>query len=343
MISQFSPATLITDLKGPEISDTEHGWLTSPHLGGLILFTRHFQSKQQLAELIAQVLRVNPKLLITVDHEGGRVQRFRQGFTQVPAMGLIGQLAETDMRSACQCAYAAGIVLAYELRQLGVHLTYAPVLDLDYGRNQVIGARSFGVEPATVTLLAGELMAGLKALGLAVVAKHFPGHGWVEGDSHHVSPVDERTWQKIEQADLQPFVSLMPKIDWMMPAHVVFPQVDANPAGFSKVWLQGILRGQLGFSGPIVSDDLSMEGAAIKGGYAARAQAALCAGCNVLLACNSDQASVELLAFMAEQKVPVMDISHYQPAIDWRGLTAEYENARALLVQHFPEAGVSNG
>ena len=343
MTSQFSPATLITDLTGPNISDTERGWLTSPHLGGLILFTRHYQSKQQLAEFIQQVLEVNPKLLITVDHEGGRVQRFRQGFTQVPAMGLIGQLAETDMRSARQCAYAAGIVLAYELRQVGVHLTYAPVLDLDYDRNQVIGARSFGHKPETVTLLGGELMAGLKALGMAVVAKHFPGHGWVQGDSHHMSPVDERTLQQIEQVDMQPFAELMPQIDWMMPAHVVFPQVDANPAGFSKVWLQTILRGQLGFTGPIVSDDLSMQGAAIKGGYGDRAQAALAAGCNVLLACNSTQASVELLSFMAAQQVPVMDISHFQPKVDWQAQTSEYEKARALLVQHFPESGVSYG
>lgn len=312
----------------------ERQWLTSPFLGGIILFTRNFQSKEQISQLIADVLSINPKLLITIDHEGGRVQRFREGFTQVPAMGKIGELAENDLDNAVRCAEAAGVVLGYELQQIGVHLTYAPVLDLNYGHNQVIGERSFGNDIRRVIPLASALMDGLKSLGMAVVAKHFPGHGWVKGDSHLVSPTDEREFAEIESRDMQPFIQLLDKTDWMMPAHIVFEKIAQQPAGFSPFWLQEVLRKTMAFEGPIVSDDLSMEGAAVQGSYGDRAQAAVSAGCNILLACNSASATTELLAWLAARNGPALDLSVYQPNFDLSALKAEYLDALATLKAH---------
>ena len=334
MNSPFPAATLITDLQGTEITAEERQWLSSPHLGGLIFFTRNFQSKEQIAQLIAEVKSINPSLLMTIDHEGGRVQRFRDGFTQVPSMRRIGALAKSNLEMAKECAEAAGVVLGYELQQIGVDLTYAPVLDFDYGHNEVIGERSFGSTPDLVSNLGERLMDGLKSLNMAVVAKHFPGHGWVKGDSHLVSPVDERPLKTIRQADMQPFVRLMDKINWIMPAHIVFKNVADDPAGYSSFWLQDVLRNELNFNGPIVSDDLSMEGAAIKGGYSDRANAAMKAGCNILLACNSSQASVELLSWLESNQVPNLNLSDYQPNLDLDIVSGRYEQALNLLKQH---------
>lgn len=331
MTLEFQPATLITDLQGTTVTSEERQWLTSPKLGGLILFSRNFESKQQLKALVEDVNRINPKLLITVDHEGGRVQRFRDGFTEVPAMGRIGGLATDDLQLAKRCAQAAGFVLAYELLEVGIHLTYAPVLDVNYGHNQVIGERGFADKPELVTELAGSLIDGLNQLDFAAVAKHFPGHGWVNGDSHLVSPVDERSFEEIEQKDMQPFVSLKNKIDWVMPAHIVYKNVHEDPAGYSKFWLQEILRKQLAFTGPIVSDDLSMEGAAVRGSYGERAKAALSAGCSILLACNSASASEELLSWLNDQAVPELDLSQYQPTVKYSDHKTEYEQALATL------------
>lgn len=334
-MNNSSPAvTLITDLQGTELTQTEREWLTSPCLGGLILFSRNFQSREQLAHLLSEVRQINPNLIITVDHEGGRVQRFLEGFTQVPAMGNIGKLAEQNLMAAKQCAKAAGLVLGYELRQAGVHLTYAPVLDLDYGHNQVIAERSFGSDPALVAELAAELIAGLKQLDMAAVAKHFPGHGWVKGDSHLMSPVDERTLEEIRNLDMQPFVRLLDQIDWMMPAHIVYEQADSDPAGFSTYWLQIVLRQSLKFEGPIVSDDLSMEGAAIKGSYSDRAEAAMAAGCNILLACNSPKASTTLLDWLEQQSLPQLDLSRYQPTTELGDSAELYQSAINTLAQY---------
>jgi len=327
----FPAATLITDLQGTEITPEERQWLTSPHLGGLIFFTRNFQSKDQITRLIAEVKAINPSLLMTIDHEGGRVQRFREGFTQVPSMQKIGQLAISNLAAAKECAEAAGVVLGYELQQIGVDLTYAPVLDFDYGHNEVIGERSFGSTPELVTTLGEKLIDGLRSLKMAVVAKHFPGHGWVKGDSHLVSPVDERPLEEIKRADMQPFVKLLDKINWMMPAHIVFENVASDPVGYSPFWLQEFLRGELNFDGPIVSDDLSMEGAAIKGSYSDRANAAIAAGCNILLACNSSQASIELLDWMESHQVSKLDLSTYQPNLNLDSVGGRYEQSLSLL------------
>lgn len=325
-------ATLITDIQGPSLTSLEREWLTNPYLGGLILFTRHFESFTQLQDLVAEISTINPKLIITVDHEGGRVQRFRDGFTLVPAMGKLAPLYQQDKSSGLAAAKACATVLASELLNIGIHLTYAPVLDVNYSRNTVIADRAFSDNTSDIVQLAESFMLGLKEMGFAVVAKHFPGHGWVNLDSHVACPVDDRPLEQLEAQDMKTFEALLSNIDWMMPAHVVYEKVDSEPAGFSKVWLQDILRKKMKFTGRIVSDDLSMAGAAVKGNYAQRAQAALNAGCDILLTCNSSEASLEILAAMEEQGVEPMDLENYKPKANEAILqSGAYIQAKALL------------
>jgi len=326
-------ATFITDIQGPQLTAQEKQMLTSKYLGGIILFTRHFESVEQLKSLTQEISQINKNLLITVDHEGGRVQRFRQGFTRVPAMGKLGELYQASPAEAKKAARSCAIVLASELLEVGIHLTYAPVLDIDYARNQVIGDRGFSIEPNVISELAEAFMVGLKEMNFAVVGKHFPGHGWVNLDSHVACPVDERALKEIQNADMQPFQKLLPSIDWMMPAHVVYSQVDEEPAGFSKIWLQDILRQSLNYKGRIVSDDLSMAGAAVKGNYWQRAQAALEAGCDILLACNSSEASLEILAGMAAADVTPLSLAQYKSTVEHSGLlnNARYQQAKKTL------------
>lgn len=325
--------TLITDIQGSSLLEEEKAWLNHAFLGGIILFSRHFKNRDQLISLINEIKSINPNLLITVDHEGGRVQRFREGFTHVPAMGKLGVLYETDPDKAKQMAKASAMVLAYELQEVGVDLTYAPVLDIDYQRNTVIGDRAFAGQKEAVQDLASQFMAGLKEMDFTVVAKHFPGHGWVNLDSHVACPVDERTLEEIEQQDLLPFKRLLPLIDWMMPAHVVYEKVDSEPAGFSEFWLQHVLRGQLGFKGRIVSDDLSMAGAAVKGDYKSRAQAAMAAGCDVLLACNHAQASLEILNALSELNAEPYSLKSYKPTMHLNDNKQAYMNGLAMLAE----------
>ena len=327
-------ATLITDISGPAISDNERLWLGNPLLGGIILFTRHFESKEQLKALVAEIKTINPNLIITVDHEGGRVQRFREGFSQVCAMGKLGELYQSDSESALKAAHAAAIVLAYELLEVGVDLTYAPVLDINYLRNTVIGDRGFGRNERDIIPLANSFMQGLKRMEFAVVAKHFPGHGWVDLDSHIACPVDERSFEEIQQTDMQPFIQLLDQIDWMMPAHVVYEKVDADPAGFSKHWLKQVLNTDLSFEGHIVSDDLSMQGAAVKGGYKDRSLAALEAGCDILLACNSSEASIEILAAMEALEVEPISLKGFKPSCELLNQRAElYTASKKMLAE----------
>ncbi|EAT13235.1 beta-N-acetylhexosaminidase [Bermanella marisrubri] len=305
-------ACLITDIETHSLSEDERTWLSHSYLAGIILFTRHFESKTQLKTLISEIKAINPKLLITVDHEGGRVQRFRDGFTRVPAMGRLGKLYQEDSARANQLAFDSAVVLCCELLDIGIDLTYAPVLDIDYQRNQVVGDRGFAHTKEAIVDLASHFIDGVKSIGFPSVAKHFPGHGWVTQDSHVSCPVDERSFEEIKSNDLWVFDHLMPKIDWIMPAHVVYERVDEQPAGFSKHWVTNILRNDMGFQGPVVSDDLSMEGAAQTGGYASRAKAALDAGCNVMLACNSSVAPKEILEFLSHSEYERLDLSEYQ-------------------------------
>lgn len=287
---------VMIDCRSTSLQQDERDMLAHPLTGGVILFTRNYESRDQLCGLIKQIREAaNKPLIIAVDHEGGRVQRFRDGFTRLPAMGQISSLAAND-DEAKALSYACGVIMAFELKQLDIDISFAPVLDIN-GVSNVIGDRGFSADPAVVTRLAGSLIDGMHAIGMPATGKHFPGHGSVVADSHIDTPVDQRSLQEIEQCDLTPFVSLIKqhKIDAMMPAHVRFAAIDDKPAGFSSFWLQTILRGKLGFDGVIFSDDLSMEGAAVAGGYPQRAQQALEAGCDMVLACNNTVGAAQIL------------------------------------------------
>ena len=292
----LGPAML--DLAGVQLSAGERDLLRHPLVGGVILFSRNYRSPQQLVELCAAIRALRtPELLIAVDHEGGRVQRFQEGFSRIPAMRRLGEAWDRDPGKACAAARDIAYVLAGELLACGVDFSFTPVLDVDFGASGVIGDRALHSDPVAIAQLAASLIAGLRDAGMASVGKHFPGHGHVRADSHLAVPVDERSYAEIEAADLLPYRQLIKLgLAAVMPAHVIYPEVDAHPAGFSAAWLQRILRSQLGFDGMIFSDDLSMEGASVAGGVVARAQAALSAGCDMVLLCNAPEAAPELLA-----------------------------------------------
>ncbi|MRR50054.1 MAG: beta-N-acetylhexosaminidase [Rhodocyclaceae bacterium] len=283
---------LIVDIAGTALTDQERQRLCHPLVGGMILFSRNYESPAQIKALCDEIhgLRDAP-LLIAVDHEGGRVQRFRDGFTRLPAMRCLGELWDRDRTAAREAACGVGLVLATELRAWGVDYSFAPVLDLDWGRSGVIGDRSFHRDPVAVIALASSLIDGMRAGGMACCGKHFPGHGWVEADSHVAIPVDERPLDAL-QADMEPFRRLA--LDAVMPAHVIYTQVDEQPAGFSPTWLT-LLRQDIGFDGVIFSDDLSMEGASIAGDVVARVEAAWNAGCDMLLVCNAPDSVGDVL------------------------------------------------
>ncbi|TMH38863.1 MAG: beta-N-acetylhexosaminidase [Betaproteobacteria bacterium] len=288
---------VMLDVAGLQVTPEEKEILRHPSVGGVILFGRNFQSPKQLLALTTEIRALRrPEPLIAVDHEGGRVQRFQEGFTRIPPMRLLGESWENDPPKAKALAEAVGYVIATELLAHGVDFSFAPVLDVDFGSSSVIGDRAFSEEPAVIAALAGAFVAGLTAGGTASVGKHFPGHGYVKADSHVDVPVDERELGEIEAADLLPYRELIKGgLSGIMPAHVIYPKVDRRPAGFSPVWLKDVLRGRLGFEGMIFSDDLSMEGASVAGGVVQRAEAALAAGCDMVLVCNAPQAASEVL------------------------------------------------
>jgi beta-N-acetylhexosaminidase len=291
------------DVAGLALTAEDRERLSHPQVGGLILFARNFESPAQLRALTAEARSLRePQLLIAVDHEGGRVQRFRDGFTRLPPMRAIGAC---DRDRGRELACAAGFVIAAELQAHGVDFSFAPVLDLDYGASSVIGDRAFGAAPEAVAELAGALVDGLRAGGMAAVGKHFPGHGYATADSHHETAVDDRELAAIEASDLVPYRRLIARgLAGVMPAHVVYPRVDARPAGFSSVWLRDILRARLGFDGMIFSDDLSMEAATQGGGVVERARAALEAGCDMALLCNAPEAAATLIEGLGADPLP---------------------------------------
>ena len=284
--------SLMIDFAGLTPSAEELERCRDARVGGLILFKRNYASPEQLTRLIAEVRAVRPEILVAVDHEGGRVQRFRDGFTRLPAMHQLGEWYDRDPQAALEAARDIAYVLAVELRVCGVDLSFAPVLDLDWGRSGVIGDRSLHGNPEVVIALAGALIDGFAAAGMGSCGKHFPGHGWAEADSHVAIPVDERDFAALAP-DLAPFRVL--PLSAVMPAHVIYPKVDALPAGFSPRWHQ-ILRQDVGFDGVVFSDDLSMEGASVAGDILQRVEAAWAAGCDMLLVCNAPDKVGDVLA-----------------------------------------------
>ncbi|RPH60750.1 MAG: beta-N-acetylhexosaminidase [Burkholderiales bacterium] len=288
---------VIVDVLGYALDDAERARLAHPLVGGVILFARNFESRKQVARLCDEIHALRrPKLLICVDHEGGRVQRFHKGFTRVPPMRELGRMWDEDVLGACRRATEIGQTIGRELREVGVDLSFTPVLDLDWGRSVVIGDRAFHADPRVVAMLARCLTHGLLLSGMANCGKHFPGHGWAQADSHVALPQDDRDPETLLANDAAPYRWLGGTLLSVMPAHIVYPKVDALPAGFSRRWLRDVLRRKLGFQGTVFSDDLTMEGAAVVGDIVARARAALGAGCDMVLVCNRPDQADALLA-----------------------------------------------
>jgi beta-N-acetylhexosaminidase len=332
---------VMLDVVGLTLDEHDLRRIRHPLTGGVILFARNYTDRAQLTALCDAIHAARPGILIAVDHEGGRVQRFRSdGFTRLPAMRTLGQLWERDVLAACKAATALGYVLAAELRACGVDLSFTPVLDLDYGESGVIGDRAFHRDPRVVTLLAKSLNHGLALAGMANCGKHFPGHGFVKADSHIEIPVDERDPASILKEDAAPYDWLGMSLTAVMPAHVIYPAFDKHPAGFSKKWLT-LLRRQMGFEGVIFSDDLSMEGASVAGNVVQGAHAALRAGCDMVLICNAPDKADQLLegldpslsldARRSAQRLAAL-VPQTAP-IDWQTLQADvqFKAAKALV------------
>jgi len=286
---------LMVDIAGLELTAEDRELLLHPQVGSVILFTRNYADPGQLARLVGDIHALRrPSLIVAVDHEGGRVQRFREGFTRLPALRLLGRRADVDHAGALALARQLGWLMAAELRAVGVDLSFAPCVDLDYGVSEVIGDRALHADPARVGELAVAWMHGMRDAGMAAVAKHFPGHGAVVADSHIALPVDRRELADLD-GDLAPYrVLIANALPAVMVAHVVFPHIDPRPASLSARWIRGVLRGDLGFDGAVFADDLSMAGAAAFGAIEERAALAIEAGCDVLPVCN-DRAQVARL------------------------------------------------
>ncbi len=342
----MSLGPVMMDLAGTALSQDERRRLCHPLVGGVILFTRNYEGPAQLRALTAEIRALrDPPLVITVDHEGGRVQRFREGFTSLPAAARIGEVHARDRGRGRRLAQAAGYVMAAELLAHGVDMSFAPVLDIGRGVCDVIGDRAFAEDPLVVAELARHYVLGMTQAGMAACGKHFPGHGGVAGDSHTELPVDDRPLSALRAADLIPFARLCPTVlAAVMPAHVLYPQVDAEPAGFSRVWLEDVLRRGQHFSGVIFSDDLSMAGAHGAGDLGARARKALSAGCDVVLACNDPGAIDGLLEALSGYANPLsqarMARLHGRPGHTAGELSenAGYRASRELLASLLPES-----
>jgi len=289
---------LMLDIGATSLSAEDRELLQHPGTGGLIFFSRNFESRAQLCELVRDIRAVRPDILLAVDQEGGRVQRFRAGFERLPPMRRLGERYDLAPAEALEQSRQLGVLMAAELVACGIDISFAPVLDLDFGQSSVIGDRSFHAHGQAVVALAGAFIDGMAAAGMAATGKHFPGHGFVQADSHLELPVDDRPLAEIEATDIAPFRQLASRLAGIMPAHVVYRDVDPEPAGFSRFWLQQVLRKQLGFTGLIFSDDLTMEGAASVGDYPARAAAALGAGCDMVLVCNNRPGAISTLEYL---------------------------------------------
>lgn len=302
----MSLGPVMLDLVGTSITPEEREMLKHPQTGGVILFTRNYESPEQIAALVAEIHSLrSPHLLVSVDHEGGRVQRFRDGFTHIPPAAVYGKAYAEDKKKAKQLAHKCGWLMAAECRAVGIDMSFAPVLDIGIGVSGVIGDRAYHSKPEIIAQLAHEYMSGMNQAGMSATGKHFPGHGSVKEDSHIGHPVDSRSLEDIMMEDVIPFERMIHfGLAAVMPAHVVYPAVDDKPAGYSSIWLQQILRQKLDFQGVIFSDDLSMEAAGVAGGYADRAGRALQAGCDMVLVCNHTDAAQQVLESLENYSNP---------------------------------------
>ena len=356
MASKNQPGPITLDVVGLELTPADCRRIKDPLTGGVILFGRNYANRKQLTALTRSIKAMRPDILISIDHEGGRVQRCRSdGFTHLPAMRQLGELwmrppqkskasySSEPAIEAMAAATACGYILAAELRACGVDFSFTPVLDLDFGRSGVIGDRSFSSDPQIVYALAKALNAGLQLAGMANCGKHFPGHGFAEADSHVAIPVDERPLNTILQCDAKPYEWLDLSLAAVMPAHVIYPKVDSLPAGFSCIWLHDILRKQMAFEGVIFSDDLSMEGASVAGDVVKGANLALDAGCDAVLICNHPDLADRLLSELSISKTKLTDsakrlqkLMPASPFMSWTELQAhaEYQHARHTLLKN---------
>ena len=324
------------DLCGTELTENERSLLSNPQVGGVILFSRNIQSKQQVMTLVEEIRRCSSQLIIAVDQEGGRVQRFKEGFTLIPPMQILGDQIQTQEQAGLDLAENAGWLMASEVIACGLDISFAPVLDVDRDHSSIIGDRAFSDNPQQVILAAKAFISGMNQAGMSATGKHFPGHGGVVADSHLEAPVDHRSMDVLNAKDLKPFVALADKLGGIMPAHITFPSVDAASVGFSEFWLQKILRQKLGFEGVIFSDDLSMKGADVAGDYTDKAQLALQAGCDMILVCNCPEGAQEVLAYMQQlevkgcEKIATMRTKHN---ISWQQLekTERYTKTKNIL------------
>ena len=307
---------VVVGVEGKSLTAADRERLAHPLAGMVILFSANYESPEQLIRLCSDIHALrDPPLLIAVDHEGGRVQRFRDGFTRLPSMRQLGELWDLDVLQACRVAASLGYVMAAELRAHGVDMTFAPVLDIDHGRSAVIGDRALHFDARVVSMLAAHLTHGLLLAGMANCGKHFPGHGWAEADSHVALPVDNRQREGILKNDAAPYRWLGPMLAGVMPAHVVYLQVDREPAGFSRHWIKKVLRGELGYTGAVFSDDLLMAGAGAAGTVVERAEAAFNAGCDFALVCNDTAAMDQVLEAVKWKRTAPFDarLARLQP------------------------------
>ncbi|MFC3903044.1 beta-N-acetylhexosaminidase [Acinetobacter marinus] len=296
---------LMLDIEGTALTQEDVELLQAPQVGGMILFARNIESPAQVRALTDHMRQIRPEILIAVDQEGGRVRRLKEahGFSALPAMGKLGDTYLEQPEQAIRLAQTSGWLMATEVLAVGIDFSFAPVLDIN-DISDVIGDRAFAQNPRAIIPLAEAFMQGMKSAGMATTGKHFPGHGSVKADSHIAAAIDSRPFAEIEAHDMTTFKALMPSLDAIMPAHVIYENVDPNPAGFSPFWIQEILRGQLGFDGVLFSDDLSMQAACVAGGADARIQAALQAGCDMGLVCNDRQAACVALEGIQNLALP---------------------------------------
>ncbi|MGH1432044.1 MAG: beta-N-acetylhexosaminidase [Neptuniibacter sp.] len=324
-------ATLFLDLDGTELTDEEDQLLRDPLIGGVILFGRNTQSAAQVADLVQSIRAVHPGSIISIDQEGGRVQRLKEGVCRLPPVQSLNELYVDNPEKGLEAAGDLGYLMAAEMRNLDIDLSFAPVLDIDYGHNDVIGNRAFSNTVDSVIALSSAYIQGMSDAGMAATGKHFPGHGWVKSDTHLEGAVDERSFETLWNADLKPFrTAIDNEIEAMMLAHVVYPECDGQPAGFSGYWLRQVLVEKLGFEGVVFSDDLSMKAAQAAGSYEERVKASLEAGCQAILCCNERQGTLEILEYMHSVDCSPLDSLARLKGRAWNVDEKRLQNARLL-------------